>query len=225
MSSQAPRPSWFVRVLIALYPRAWRERYANELFALVEDSGLTFPRALDIVRTAARERARGWTAALLGQTGASRYRWRIVGRFLIGLAMMSATSVLGLGLRLAIAGTSLDVFLQRPSFFVGLLFAIPLLGIARFHYYNVAGNHDRPRRPIGRIEVVAWILVAIFQNAIGAQPLPEDWLSLIAGPGSWVIGLLFAYTTWGQRAERLQKRLRTRKVAAAARSPLRLDEY
>jgi hypothetical protein len=216
-----------VRALIALYPRTWRDRYADELISLVEDTGLTFPRALDIIRTAARERARGWTAGLLGQTGASRYRWRLTGRVLVGIAMMSATSVLGLGLRVAMAGTSLDAYFLRSSFVLSLLFALPLLGFARFHYYNAVGNHDRPRRPIGRPEAVGWLLVAILLNSIGSRPVPSDWLSMIVGPGSVVIGLLFSYTTWGQRAERLRKRLRTRRVALERtkwRQSLRLDK-
>jgi len=43
------------RRLLRLYPRAWRERYEEEVLALVEQTGLTAGHAFDLARGAARE--------------------------------------------------------------------------------------------------------------------------------------------------------------------------
>jgi hypothetical protein len=54
-----------MRGLIRLYPRAWRERYGDELEAFLEDSGGGPAAALDVVRGAldARLRAGDWRPA------------------------------------------------------------------------------------------------------------------------------------------------------------------
>jgi predicted permease len=43
----------WMRLLVALYPRSWRERYAAELEALIEDTGPGWRAALDVARGAA----------------------------------------------------------------------------------------------------------------------------------------------------------------------------
>jgi hypothetical protein len=53
------------RRLVCLYPRAWRERYEAEMLALIEESGLGWARAVDLVVAAGREHVRarlGWPA-------------------------------------------------------------------------------------------------------------------------------------------------------------------
>ena len=44
-----------IRLLLRLYPRAWRERYGAELSGLVEDTGLTPGAAVDMARGAINE--------------------------------------------------------------------------------------------------------------------------------------------------------------------------
>src|SRR5689334_471332 len=56
------------RVLLRLYPGAWRARYGDELVALVDDTGLTPRVAVDLARAGTKERARAARAALIGGT-------------------------------------------------------------------------------------------------------------------------------------------------------------
>ncbi|HUP83865.1 MAG TPA: hypothetical protein VM284_06730 [Candidatus Limnocylindria bacterium] len=46
------------RLITRLYPRAWRERYGDELSELIDETGLSPRDAIDVVRGAARE----WTS-------------------------------------------------------------------------------------------------------------------------------------------------------------------
>ena len=46
------------RALLRLYPRSWRERYGDEFLALVDQSGLTWREAADVVLAAGLERGR-----------------------------------------------------------------------------------------------------------------------------------------------------------------------
>jgi hypothetical protein len=54
------------RLLLRLFPRAWRARYGEELLDLVSDSGLTPRAAADIARAGLVERVRATRSALLG---------------------------------------------------------------------------------------------------------------------------------------------------------------
>jgi hypothetical protein len=56
-----PSERW-ARALLRLYPRAWRERYGDEFLVLIDDAGLTWRTALDVVASAAAERARAIAA-------------------------------------------------------------------------------------------------------------------------------------------------------------------
>jgi hypothetical protein len=46
------RSDRFARRLLRLYPRSWRDRYGDELLALIEDSGLTWRKSANIVAVA-----------------------------------------------------------------------------------------------------------------------------------------------------------------------------
>jgi hypothetical protein len=61
------RSDRFARRLLRLYPRSWRDRYGDELLALIEDSGLTWRKTANIVAVAIWERVRsavGWPSSL-----------------------------------------------------------------------------------------------------------------------------------------------------------------
>jgi predicted permease len=45
--------TWWMRLLVRLYPREWRQRYAEELEALIEDSGSGWNASFDILQGAA----------------------------------------------------------------------------------------------------------------------------------------------------------------------------
>src|SRR5437764_6746210 len=49
------------RAIVRLHPRAWRERYDEEVFALIEDSGSTWAHTIDLAFGCANE----WLRAAL----------------------------------------------------------------------------------------------------------------------------------------------------------------
>ena len=59
-----------VRALLRLYPAAWRQRYGDELLALLGESGLTFRIVLDVVLAAGVEWFRA-AAALIREENIS----------------------------------------------------------------------------------------------------------------------------------------------------------
>ena len=52
----------FARVLLRLYPRAWRQRYGDEVLALIADGGLSWREVADVIGAAGVERARAIVA-------------------------------------------------------------------------------------------------------------------------------------------------------------------
>lgn len=82
-----------MKLLIRLYPRAWRERYGPEFEALLHDEGVTIGRALDIARAGLLLRWHGWSV------GASRdlsnasevFRgFRPLQKFAVAMALLGA---------------------------------------------------------------------------------------------------------------------------------------
>ncbi len=82
-----------IRLLLGLYPAAWRARYGDELVELVGETGMTPAVVLDVVQAAARERVRAARASVIG--GASMVfgpAWRHPDVWaLAGLAVLSPT--------------------------------------------------------------------------------------------------------------------------------------
>jgi hypothetical protein len=78
------------RLLLRFFPRAWRERYGDELIDLVADTGLTPRAAADIARSGVRERARSANEALdggvqmiLGPAWRHPTAWAVVGAIVL----------------------------------------------------------------------------------------------------------------------------------------------
>jgi len=55
-----------IRFLLRLFPTAWRDRYGEELVALVDDTGLDAGTVADVARAGVNERARSARAAIAG---------------------------------------------------------------------------------------------------------------------------------------------------------------
>jgi len=90
------------RLLLYLYPRAWRARYGDELLDLVSDTGLSQRVALDIARAGITERVRAARSAITGGVSMSfgpAWRhptaWAVVGLIaLLPIAFVLAISVI-----------------------------------------------------------------------------------------------------------------------------------
>jgi hypothetical protein len=88
-----------IRLLLRLYPRAWRARYGAELTDLVAHTGLGPRSVLDITRAAAHERGRELDAALTGgATMTLGPAWRHPTSFALTAAvLLTPTAVFVLG--------------------------------------------------------------------------------------------------------------------------------
>ena len=82
-----------ISLLLRLYPRAWRERYGNELADLVDETGLTPAAAADMARGAvnewavvARDALNGGTSMVIGPAYRHPRSWA-----LIALALLAPT--------------------------------------------------------------------------------------------------------------------------------------
>ena len=92
-----------IGLLLKLYPARWRERYGDELKDLVTETGLGPAGAVDIARSAARERQRSAELALAGGvTMTVGPAWRHpTGWAVVALAVMAPTVVFLIGSLLA----------------------------------------------------------------------------------------------------------------------------
>src|SRR4051812_29222475 len=90
------------RLLLRLFPSAWRARYGEELDDLISDTGLTTGVAADVLRAALAERARAIRAGLIGgssMTFGPAWRhptaWALIGLVaLVPLVFVLAVSML-----------------------------------------------------------------------------------------------------------------------------------
>jgi hypothetical protein len=105
------------RLLLRLYPAAWRNRYGEELLELVAETGLTPRVAADLVRSGLRERARAAKASLVGGVSmalgpAWRHptAWAIAG--LIALLPVAFVLAASIALPYQIARAGLDGFVN-----------------------------------------------------------------------------------------------------------------
>lgn len=128
------------RALLRLYPRAWRERYEEELVALIDETRLSVWEALDLARGAVVEHVREWTDAVLTylrQTSRERMTDRSgLARFgplptavlagLVAIPMQLASATVGgvLAARWPTLSTEQELWISAP-------FWLCLLGLVR----------------------------------------------------------------------------------------------
>ena len=84
-----------IGLLLRLYPRAWRERYGNELSSLVDDTGLTPAAAVDMTRGAinewtvvARDALNGGTTMVIGPAYRHPRPWAIIALVLLAPTLL-----------------------------------------------------------------------------------------------------------------------------------------
>lgn len=58
-----------IRLLMRIYPPAWRKRYGDELTQLIADNGLSWSTGLDLIRGGLKERGRVVGSTLIGGPG------------------------------------------------------------------------------------------------------------------------------------------------------------
>jgi hypothetical protein len=219
------------RALVQLYPHKWRERYATEVLALVDDTGLGFARAIDL----------GW--------GAGREWGRTIGDAPLAMfvAMFIVPMILGSGL--AFLGTLAAQWLtahvptpavvwiedgqkvvQPPRLPGNLGLSGPLLQMLLLARVILAGGFFSIhwKWKIRPVEAFAWLvallvtsvfqqwfrMVAWYETGVPAEPVFEIWL--YAALPMWTAAMWLVYSSRYVSNQVEQHRLR-REAARADR--------
>jgi hypothetical protein len=183
--------------LLRAYPRAWRERYGDELLALLEAEPLTWRVRGDVLRAGLCERLRGsgrgplrvlwaWSLFVVGGMGFQKTseHWQVVvpaGARTVptaAFAVVQAAAALGTVAVLAAVALALPAFLRDlrtggwPALRRPLLVASSATAAATGALVAVALDHDR----IAAVCFVAFSLVSLFAwthaAAVAARRLP-----------------------------------------------------
>lgn len=200
----------FARRLLRLYPRAWRERYEDEVLALTDETGLTTGHALDLARGALRE----WSSfgsrhvRQFALDGISlRYEQRIsVGYERFYLSSVAARLLAG-GVLYAAAGPAGRWLLRadRTPIVDCILMLTPLLTVVglyrvwagprrrRFsHEENAIFATDLDRYPLPSIN--RWLSWAVHRASGAHVPRPSLSMSPIEAAG-WIL-IAFIGVAW-----------------------------
>jgi hypothetical protein len=177
-------PSRRTRLLLRLYPPAWRARYGNELEELIEQEPATLSTALDVARAAARERLRA--AGLAGEgiepgererSGTLLVLWAWVLFVLAGLALQKGSEHWTAGTRAhdrALAGAAFGILEIAAAIGSVLVLGAICAALPRLAALLRRGGWSQIRRPIVR-SCVATVLAAV---AIGGLVQVADGLDV-----------------------------------------------
>lgn len=219
------------RRLVRLYPRPWRERYGDEMLALIEDSGIDLRTALNMIIGAARER---WSVSLTDSAGNSLTR----GIGVLALIVLGGLALAGLATGCAALLARIDnpprvayeaghTVVWPPALpgawaLLGPATAIALIARVMIATYTAAG-----RWRLGLLECCLWIAAAFSGSAMW------QWQSRTANLGtgiplrSWtycwtfaapqMVNALLFVLGGSRRYGRWQARQRELIAAAAAR--------
>jgi len=186
-----------MRRLLYAYPRAWRERYGDELLALLEAEPLTWRERVDVLRSGLGERLRGsgrpplrvlwaWSLFVVGGMGFQKTseHWQVVvpagDRAVptVAFDVVQAAAVLGTVAVLAAVALALPAFLRDlrtggwPALRRPLLTATAATAVAIGDLAAVALDHDL----VAAVVFVAFALVSLFAwthaAAVAARRLP-----------------------------------------------------
>lgn len=189
----SPRRLALARFLIRRYPRRWRERYADEMLAMIDDAGVTPLGLLDLARGAAGEQAREGVAFFLGGW-AQRLESKYFGarRLLIwfGGAVVLWLGGEGLGHRLAANGAALPQFFRLASF-LSILAGIGRVAWLRSAIFWTRGEPVRTPTPgMGYAETSLWLAaVPMFALVRALTVPPRTELSFLSFTAMLVVGL------------------------------------
>jgi hypothetical protein len=146
------------RWLLRLYPRAWRDRYEDEVIALLDESAVSVRQLWDLASGACVE----WVHVLLApRTSAALLEHRPV------MWLFRASVVLGpvaIGLAVCRATATAILHATQPEVPLGMVIAavcvLPLqfFGVVRLYRSAPVGDTP-PKRPIGRAELWMWVVL------------------------------------------------------------------
>ena len=150
-----------VDVLIRLFPRAWRDRYGDEMRVLVEDAGLSASGALNLVIGAARE----WLAS--PPDGHAGFVFLIVVGELVNISG-------------ALVGCLLRGSWELPSFASNWLTVGPRLAVMLIFVPVAFGLRPRGWPFTFNRVVTRWLIAAVWLAVVA-----KAWASYSLGMASW----------------------------------------
>ena len=195
-----PNPTRLVAFVIRCYPRRWRERYADEVLALVEDVGIGWLGALDLARGALRERAIELDVLMFAWCHPSEapMNRRIVGRYLMsaGAVLVAPPFVVGIAHLPGMASVTVADGVATTLLYLWLLAHMRVFGCGAASLIRIIREAGAGRLPrgysvtrwtsIGSTEVVAWssILLAHLATRVVEDPQGMTWrhLYVVSGP-------------------------------------------
>jgi protein-S-isoprenylcysteine O-methyltransferase Ste14 len=175
-----------VRRILALYPRAWRDRYGDEVSDLAEE-------LVAMGETTAARACLGLVA------GAAVERWRLLARRDV-LVPVAAAGAIAIGLVFAVTHTLRGAVATRPYFEThpsGLLLLIVLLGWVSMEITELVRGRRSPHWHDRAASKVApggcWLTLALGATAVnGADYLAPPLIPAAAirpGTGSFTVGV------------------------------------
>ncbi len=151
-----------LRAVYRLYPRWWRRRYGNELEALVEDSGVTWPVVANLARGALAVRVRQRAPVEPATAAARSLFWTPSGFVPV---LMSLGALTAIGVHILKSGIAPQADEGTAAHLWQLLMAGQLPFVA---WFMVRWVPERGRRALA--------VSALHVGAIGAAVLPVWWL-------------------------------------------------
>jgi hypothetical protein len=221
------------RALIRLYPRAWRERYGDEMLALIEEKGLGLRDTVDLVLGACRQHLIAHWGPPTPGTDA--------------FALLFILGAYGLAAVMAFAGTCIAMLLVQvrslppdlPGWLGGLGPTIGLFGALRFCL--IVWNYRRIREGqpplewawVSRREFAIWMTLLFLGTTTwqwserlghsGTDVAPEAWRTIWRHAWfqmmSIVMGLALASRWFRDHSRAARARLEARKLEARSRVP------
>jgi hypothetical protein len=156
-------PARLAAFVIRCYPRRWRERYADEVLALVEDVGIGWLGVFDLARGALRERAIDLDVLLFAWCHPSEapINRRIVGRYLVlvGVTLVSPPLVVGAAHLLTGANVAVAVGVATTFSYLLVLAYVRMIGCYAASFIEALRWIWSGRRPNG-LSTTRWTSVS-----------------------------------------------------------------
>jgi len=156
--------SKLARILLRLYPRAWRDRYGAEFLALLDDARLSWWQVPDVVRAAGNERVRAAGRSLFGDLSErAMLRWRLTGRLAAwtAVAAVVVAAAWSAGQWFVSEGAELPVRFRRGAAIAMAAAWIRLAVTFVLQVRAMARGGDVAPFGVGAAEATAWSVMAL----------------------------------------------------------------
>lgn len=197
------------RLLVRLYPRQWRERYAEEMLALIEDSQPTLHTVADVIAGLFR----AWVMFVFPPVPGGRLQMALVGLRTLAVFFATGAAVAGLGWYAAAWVAAANWQLPVPGWSI-----VVFIAAASFRPWPAMiswwGDEEPPAMAVGCVELVLWF-AALFittlafrahELALAAQqiaaPIEGGFWSAVLRGGSILMFLVLATPAHIRRVRR-----------------------